>query len=139
MTLAADRRVLFGGRCNYSGKEPPGIQDTILPRMRRIYPQLANRRVDYAWGGKIGIVVNRIPLTGRIGDNVFCALGYSGNGVNMTNVCVEILADAVAGTSERMDIFARVPHRKIPFGQKFGNQVLAMACSTTACEIFCDL
>jgi gamma-glutamylputrescine oxidase len=63
---------------------------------------------------------------GRIGDNVFYSLGYSGHGVNMTHVCGEILADAVAGTCERMDIFSTVPHRKIPVGQKFGNQMVAM-------------
>ncbi len=124
--LSADRRILFGGRCNYSGREPRSIEGTMLPRMSRIYPQLAHKRVDYAWGGKVGIVVNRIPLMGRIGDNVFYSLGYSGHGVNMTHVCGEILADALAGTCERMDIFSRVPHRKIPFGQKFGNQMVAM-------------
>lgn len=124
--LSADRRMLFGGRCDASGREPRSIEGAMLPRMLRIYPQLAHKRVDYAWGGKIGIVVNRIPLMGRIGGNVFYSQGYSGHGVNMAHVCGEMLADAVAGTSERMDIFSRVPHRKIPFGQKIGNQVVAM-------------
>lgn len=36
------------------------------------------------------------------------------------------MADAVAGTFEKMDIFAGVPHRKIPFGQKFGGQMVAL-------------
>ena len=124
--LSADRRMLFGGRCNYSGREPRSIEASMLPRMRRIFPQLANKRIDFAWGGKIGIVPNRVPLLGRIGDNVFYSLGYSGHGVNMTHACGEILAEAVAGTFEKMDIFARVPHRKIPFGQKFGGQLIAM-------------
>lgn len=124
--LSADRRMLFGGRCNYSGREPRSIEASMLPRMRRIFPQLANKRIDFAWGGKIGIVPNRVPLVGRIGHNVFYALGYSGHGVNMTHAFGEVLADAVAGTFERMDIFERVPHRKIPFGQRFGGQVVAL-------------
>ena len=124
--LSADRRLLFGGRCNYSGREPRSIEDAMAPRMRNIFPQLATKRIDYAWGGKIGVVVNRVPLLGRIGSNVLYSVGYSGHGVNMTHACGEIMADAVAGTFERMDVFAKVPHRKIPFGQKVGGQMMAM-------------
>ena len=124
--LSADRRMLFGGRCNYSGREPRSIEAAMLPRMRRIFPQLAEKRIDYAWGGKIGIVPNRVPLLGRIDRNIFYAMGYSGHGVNMTHVCGEIMADVVSGTCERMDVFAAMPHRRIPLGQWFGNQLVAM-------------
>jgi len=124
--LSADGRLLFGGRCNYSGREPRSIEGAMTPRLRSIYPQLADKRVDYAWGGKIGIVVNRVPLLGRIGSNVFYALGYSGHGVSLSHACGEIMADAVAGTFERMDVFAKLPHRRIPFGQMFGNQMVAL-------------
>jgi gamma-glutamylputrescine oxidase len=124
--LSADRRLLFGGRCNYSGREPRSIEGAMLPRLRKIFPHLAGKRVDYAWGGKIGIVVNRVPMLGRIGANVFYSQGYCGHGVNMTHACGEIIADAVAGTLERMDLFAKVPHRKIPLGQKLGGQMVAL-------------
>jgi glycine/D-amino acid oxidase-like deaminating enzyme len=124
--LSADRRLLFGGRCNYSGREPRCIERAMAPRLRRIYPQLADKRVDYAWGGKVGIVVNRVPLLGRIGANVFYALGYSGQGVSLSHTCGEIMADAVVGTSERLDVFADVAHRRIPFGQAFGSHMVAL-------------
>lgn len=124
--LSADRRLLFGGRCNYSGREPRDIGSTMSPRLRSIYPQLAHRRMDYAWGGKIAIVLNRVPLLGRIGPNVFYALGYSGHGVSLSHAVGEVMADAVAGTFERMDVFARVPHRKIPLGQAFGGHMVAL-------------
>tara|TARA_B110000503_G_scaffold140532_1_gene231661 strand:+ start:21796 stop:23076 length:1281 start_codon:yes stop_codon:yes gene_type:complete len=123
--LSADRRLLFGGRCHYSGREPRSIENAMLPRLRQIYPQLAHKRVDYAWGGKIGVVVNRVPLMGCIGANVFYALGYSGHGVSLSHAFGEVLAGAVAGASDSLDLFARIPHRKIPFGQSFGSQVVA--------------
>lgn len=123
--LSADRRLLFGGRCNYSGREPRDIEKAVLPRLREIYPQLSHKRIDYAWGGKIGVVVNRVPLMGRIGSNVFYALGYSGHGVSLSHAFGEVLADAVTGTSEHFGLFARVPHRKIPFGQTFGSHLVA--------------
>ncbi|MFT4614423.1 MAG: gamma-glutamylputrescine oxidase [Bacteroidia bacterium] len=124
--LSADRRLLFGGRCNYSGREPRNIEQVMLPRMRKIFPQLVGKRIDYAWGGKIGIVVNQVPILGRIGDNVFYAEGYCGHGVNMTHAFGEVLAEAIAGTSQRMDIFASMPHMKIPLGRALGGQAVGL-------------
>ena len=124
--LSADRRLLFGGGCNYSGREPQSIEGAMAPRLRRVYPQLAHKRVDYAWGGKTGVVVNRAPLLGQIGENIFYAQGYSGHGVSLSHACGEVMADAVAGTFGRMDIFSQVPHRKIPFGPAFGGYAVAL-------------
>jgi glycine/D-amino acid oxidase-like deaminating enzyme len=124
--LSADKRMLFGGRCNYSGREPKSIANNMLPRLLRIYPQLEGKRIDYEWGGRIGIVVNRVPLIGRVEKNVFSAMGYSGHGVNMTHLAGVIMADAIAGTLERLDVFERIDHFRIPFGQWFGNQIVAL-------------
>jgi len=124
--LSADRRLLFGGRCNYSGREPRSIRASIEPRMLRIFPQLAGKRIDYEWGGRIGIVVNRVPLIGRATPNVYYSMGYSGHGVNFSHVAAEIIADAITGQIERFDLFARMPHRRFPLGQRLGNNVIAL-------------
>jgi gamma-glutamylputrescine oxidase len=124
--LSSDRRMLFGGRCNYSGREPRSIRKTMLPRMTELYPELRDVRIDYEWGGKIGIVINRIPMIGRIGQNVWYSQGYSGHGINATHVAGEIVADAIGGTMERFDIFNRVQHIRIPVGQWAGNQIVAL-------------
>ena len=124
--MSADGRLLFGGRCNYSGREPRSIRASLMPRMLKIYPQLKDARIDYEWGGKIGIVLNRVPLMGRIGKNVFYSQGYSGHGLNATHVAAELLADAISGTMERFDLFAQVRHFRIPLGQWFGNQAIAL-------------
>ncbi len=124
--LSADRRLLFGGRCNYSGRVPASISASIRPRMLKIYPQLEDKRIDYEWGGNIGIVVNRVPLLGRIESNVFYAMGYSGHGVNATHVAGEIMADAVEGRYQRLELFETISHMKIPFGQRFGSQMVAL-------------
>ena len=124
--LSADKRLLFGGRCNYSGRVPRSISAALLPRMLRIYPQLRDVRIDYEWGGNIAIVVNRVPMLGRVRDNVFYAMGYCGHGVNASHMAGEVIADAMTGTMERLDMFERIGHRKIPFGQTFGSQMLAL-------------
>jgi glycine/D-amino acid oxidase-like deaminating enzyme len=124
--LSPDRRLLYGGRCNYSGRDPISIKATLLPRMLDLYPQLEGVRIDYEWGGKIGIVLNRVPLLGRINGNVYYCQGYSGHGVNATHILGEVTADAIAGTMETFDLFANYPHFRIPGSQWVGNQLIAL-------------
>jgi glycine/D-amino acid oxidase-like deaminating enzyme len=124
--LSDDKRMLYGGRCNYSGREPQSIKAAILPRMQKIYPQLKDVRIDFEWGGNIGIVLNRIPALGRIHDNVYYCQGYSGHGVNATHIMGEITADAICGTMEKFDLFAGMKHFRIPGSQWMGNQIIAL-------------
>ena len=124
--LSADKRLLYGGACNYSGRDPTSIKSYILPRMLKVYPQLKDVRIEFEWGGKIGIVLNRIPAVGRIHDNVYYCEGYSGHGVNATHIMGEIMSDAVTGTMEKFDLFANVKHFRIPGSQWLGNQMIAL-------------
>jgi len=124
--LSADKRMLYGGRCNYSGREPANIRAAIRPRMLRVYPQLKDARIDYEWGGLVGIVLNRIPVLGRINRNVYYCQGYSGHGVNATHTMGELVSDAVAGTMEKFDLFANMKHFRIPGTRWIGNQTIAL-------------
>jgi glycine/D-amino acid oxidase-like deaminating enzyme len=123
---SADNRLLFGGRCNYSGKEPKSIKNSMLPRMLRVFPHLEGKRIDYEWGGRIGIVIKRIPLLGRITNNIFYSIGYSGHGVAPTHVAAEMMANALEGDLEMIKVYESVKHFRIPFGQWFGNQIVSM-------------
>jgi gamma-glutamylputrescine oxidase len=124
--LSADKRLLYGGACNYSGRDPASIAGYIVPRMLKIYPELQGVRIDYEWGGKIGIVLNRIPAVGRIQGNVYYCQGYSGHGVNATHIMGEIMAEAIGGTMEKFDLFAGMDHFRIPGSQWLGNQIIAL-------------
>jgi glycine/D-amino acid oxidase-like deaminating enzyme len=124
--LSADKRMLYGGACNYSGRDPASIKSFILPRMLKVYPQLKDVRIDYEWGGTIGVILNRVIAAGRINDNVYYSQGYSGHGVCATHVMGEIMADAVGGTMERYDLFAGLEHMRIPGTQWLGNQIIAL-------------
>ena len=124
--LSADKRLLFGGRCNYFGEDPEVIKRNLQPKLLRIYPQLSNINIDYAWGGTIGIPVNRVPLFGRISPNVFYCQGYSGHGVNVTHLAGRIMADAVAGTVEEFDMFANVKPFKVPGAHLLSTPMIAL-------------
>jgi gamma-glutamylputrescine oxidase len=112
--LSADKRLLFGGRCNYFGTDSDPIKSMLRPKLERVYPQLAGVKLDYAWGGTIGVTANRVPQLGRLPGNIFYSQGYSGHGVNVTQLAGQIMADAVGGTMERMDMFANIRPLLIP-------------------------
>ena len=124
--LSADKRLLFGGLCNYSGRHPKDITAVLRPKMLKVFPQLAESKIDYEWGGNIAISVNRIPQFGRIEGNTYYAHGYSGHGVAPTHIAGRILADVIAGDSARFDVFDRVRHWKLPGGKWFANPALAL-------------
>ena len=124
--LSADKRMLFGGMCNYSGRDPQSITASLQPKMLNVFPQLESARIDYEWGGYIAISINRIPQFGRIKGNTYYGQGYSGHGVAPTHLAGKMLADIVAGDSEQFDMFSKVRHLRLPGGKWFANPALAM-------------
>ncbi|MEZ5895513.1 MAG: FAD-binding oxidoreductase [Parvularculaceae bacterium] len=123
---SADNRLLFGGRCTYSNREIMDVEGALAPRMRKVLPQLEKTRIDYRWGGVIGIPLNRVPLIGKLEANVFYVQGYSGHGVNCSHIAAEILADAVEANFADMDVFESVTHFKIPAADMVGSPMLAL-------------
>jgi len=124
--LSADRRMLFGGRCNYSNRDPRDIAGTLRPRMVEVFPQLKGKRIDFAWGGRLGITINRAPAIGRLEPNLYYLQGYVGHGVNTTHIAAEIVSDAICGTTEKFDLFDKLRHVRLPVGRWAGNQILAL-------------
>ena len=43
-----------------------------------------------------------------------------------THVMGEVMSDAIAGTMERFDLFADIPHFRMPGSQWVGNQLIAL-------------
>lgn len=127
--LSADRRLLFGGACHYSGRDPADIAAYMQPKMLKVFPQLAHTAIEFQWGGKIGITANRFPQVGRLKQypNVFYAQGYSGHGLNVTHWCARLLAEGIhAGHSTGLDIFSQVPHMTFPGGKALRSPLLAL-------------
>jgi gamma-glutamylputrescine oxidase len=124
---SADHRLLFGGRVSYSAVQPPHLAESMAKRMRRIFPTLTDVKVAYAWGGYLDITMNRAPDFGRLAPNVFYMQGFSGHGMSLTGLAGKLVAEAVAGSAERFDVFARIPHRDFPGGPLFRRPSLVLA------------
>ena len=124
---SADRRILFGGRVSYSAFQPPHLAESMRRRMVRIFPELSAVEVEYAWGGYLDITRSRAPDFGRLSPNVYYLQGFSGHGMSLTVLAGRLAAEAVAGTAERFDVFARLPHRDFPGGPLLRRPSLVLA------------
>ena len=96
-------------------------------RLARVFPQLGRVGFDYLWGGLIDISFNRAPHFGRLGDNVYFAQGFSGHGVAATGLAGRVIAEAILGQAQRLDVFARIPHRPFPGGRALRMPLLVAA------------
>ncbi len=114
--LSQDNRLLFGGGESYSRRFPADMGAFVRKYMLRIYPELANTRIDYGWGGTLAITMNRMPDFGRLSASVFYAHGYSGHGVPIATLAGKLLAEVISGSAERFDVMASVPSQTFPGG-----------------------
>jgi gamma-glutamylputrescine oxidase len=124
---SADHRLLFGGRVSYSGVDPFDSARVLRGRIARVFPQLKDVKIEYAWGGYVDITPNRAPHFGRLAPNAYYLQGFSGHGMVLTGIAGRIVAEAMAGTAERFDVFARIPHRDFPGGALFRRPALVLA------------
>lgn len=124
---SADHRLLFGGRVSYSGIDPLGTSAATRLRMLKVFPQLRDVRIEYAWGGYVDITLNRAPNFGRLSPNVYYLQGFSGHGIALTGIAGQLVAEAIAGSAERFDVFARIPHRGFPGGLALRRPALVLA------------
>jgi gamma-glutamylputrescine oxidase len=124
---SSDHRLLFGGRVNYSGVDLRAVGPATAKRMRKVFPQLAGTRIEYAWGCLLDITLNRAPHFGRLSPNVYFLQGFSGHGIALAGMGGELAAEAIAGINERFDVFARLPHREFPGGMGLRRPTLALA------------
>lgn len=114
--LSGDNRLLWGGGENYSSKFPADIPNFVRKYMLEFYPELKDINIDYGWGGTLAITLNRMPHFDRVQDNLFVAHGYSGHGVALATLGGKLMAEAISGTAERFDTFAKVPTSTFPGG-----------------------
>ncbi|MGI9220312.1 MAG: NAD(P)/FAD-dependent oxidoreductase [Woeseiaceae bacterium] len=127
--LSMDKRLLFGGMCNYSGIHPRDITASMKPRLTEVFPSLEDIRIDYEWGGNIAISINRCPQFGRIQGNTYFVQGYSGHGIAPTHLAGKMLADVICGDSEQFDMFTKINHMSIPGGKWFAGPAVALGMS----------
>jgi glycine/D-amino acid oxidase-like deaminating enzyme len=96
--ISADRRMVFGGRASMLPTSIDRTAEILFEGLVKVHPQLAGRRIDYAWGGNVGFTFDRMPHVGRTKDGVAYAMGCCGTGVAlMTHLGTEVGAWLAGG------------------------------------------
>ncbi|MCP3441141.1 FAD-binding oxidoreductase [Bradyrhizobium sp. CCGUVB14] len=90
-----DTRILWGGRISVRRREPDVIARLLRRDLARVYPQLADVKVEYAWGGLMSYARHKMPQIGRDADGVWHAIAFGGHGIAPTTVAGETLAAAL--------------------------------------------
>lgn len=124
---SADHRLLFGGRVSYSGRDAFDTARATQRRMLNVFPQLADTRIEFAWGGYVDITMSRAPDFNRLSPNVYYLQGFSGHGIALTGIAGQLVAESIAGQAERFDVFTKLRHRKFPGGRALRMPALVLA------------
>lgn len=112
--VSADRRLVFGGRVSFWPTWIGRTARLLHGRIREVYPELADVRIEYAWGGKVALSLDRMPHVGRFGG-VWYAVGYSGTGVVLSTYLGTRLADWLLGGSPPVIASLRFPLVPAPY------------------------
>jgi gamma-glutamylputrescine oxidase len=101
-----DTRILFGGGIAIWGESPPGLRERMRRRLLAVYPQLADVKIETAWGGTMGYPVHKMPMTGEAAPGLWYTLGYGGHGMGTTAMTGELVAGAITGGDDRYRLLA---------------------------------
>ena len=97
--LTVDHRLVFGGRARFAVSSPTSDQKSgaILQRgLAETFPQLADAKIDYCWGGLVDMTQDRLPHAGER-DGLYYSMGYSGHGTHMATYMGAIMAEVLDG------------------------------------------
>lgn len=109
--LSRDDRIVFGGegiRYLYGGRICTRLHRRTMERLRKgllaIFPQLEGIEITHRWGGAVGMSLAFVPSVGLLGDerNIFYAVGYSGEGIVLSQVAGKIINDLYSGNDSAL-------------------------------------
>ena len=95
--------------------------------MLEIFPALADAKIDFAWGGTLGITRTRMPHFEWLAPNMLTAGGYSGHGVATATLGGKLAAEALQGQAGQLDLMASVPTPRFPGGAALRWPLLVLA------------
>lgn len=115
--FSADWRMLFGGRVSYSSIPPLSITRSLRKKMIKVFPSLSRAKIEYEWGGFVGVSVNRAPQFGKLANNIYYSHGFSGHGLAFSGMAGKVIAESIAGENEKFALLSNIKHRSFPGGR----------------------
>ena len=101
-----DTRLLWGGRISVRDRAPAAVEALLRRDMLRVFPQLANVRIESAWSGLMSYARHEMPQVGQVEPGLWLAQAFGGHGVAPTTFAGEVLASAIAEGDTRWREFS---------------------------------
>jgi glycine/D-amino acid oxidase-like deaminating enzyme len=92
-----DRRLIFGGRAAFFPENAATVRRSagiLRQDILRVFPQLKDARIEYAWRGTLDFAFDTMPHVGEI-EGIGFALGYAGHGVALGTYLGQTAAEAM--------------------------------------------
>jgi gamma-glutamylputrescine oxidase len=115
-------RILWGGRITTRTTDPRDIAALLRHEMVMTYPQLAGLKIEVAWSGLMAYARHLMPQIGQLKPGVWYCTAFGGHGMNTTAIGGTVIAEGIAGESDRYQLFA-------PFGLTWNGGILGRAAA----------
>jgi glycine/D-amino acid oxidase-like deaminating enzyme len=96
--------------CDHSDRHYAELKQSFV----RHFPQIAELKWEYAWGGPIASTTRLTPFFGASG-NVLYALGYTGHGIGTTRIAGKILAHMALAKPHDLLALQMVQRKPFPY------------------------
>jgi glycine/D-amino acid oxidase-like deaminating enzyme len=114
----AGGRMAAGARRGGRIEVDPEVVAQTRADLVRVFPALAGRRIEHAWGGPIDVSPSHLPAVVSLpgAGRVWAAFGFTGNGVGPSHLAGRVLASL---SLDRRDALSRLaivdpPLRRVP-------------------------
>lgn len=91
-----DGRLLWGGRISVHDPSPERMRKHLRADLRRVFPSLAEARIDHVWSGLMSYARHQMPQLAEPEPGLWTAQAFGGHGVATTTVGGEVLGTAIA-------------------------------------------
>ena len=110
-----DDRMLFGGRGAFGKTDSIAAFTALETAMKKIFPQLASRRVTHRWSGLVAMTMDSLPQIGLVNPRTAFSLGYNGAGIAMATLLGRHAVDLVLGEQPELGPMLRPRPQGTPF------------------------
>ena len=117
-----DTRLLWGGRISILDRAPAAVARLLQRDLLRVYPQLDDVAIEFAWSGLMSYARHEMPQVGQIESGLWFAQAFGGHGLATTMAAGETIAAAIAEADSGWKEFA-------PFGLPWAGKPVGFAAA----------
>lgn len=102
-------RLLWGGRISILDRKPEHIERLMRKDLGRVFPDLADCRFEFSWGGWMSYARHQMPILAEVEPGCWLATAFGGHGMAPTTLAGEVLAEAMIGDDALITAFSPWP------------------------------